>query len=339
MKYFKILIIISLASGLLLAQESATSSMSIEYGVHDILRVEQAFSGQKHVPFDYYDQVIEPVYTGHTLAKNGDYITAISHFQASLNKDSTYVFAYNGMANAYLRLGDTEKAEHYFKKAMKFGRDYAFPYNNLANLYLLQGKKEEAKPLLMTALKLDPNSALINYNIGNIYLEENNLNTAQSYYKKAIRFDRSLCDARYNLALSYWRQNKESIALSEYEKLVGICPGHEKAVLNLAAYYVQSREIEKALILYRQALVVNPRPKVYLALGHVYHNQKYYPEAVKAYESAVQMDPRDTEAKYFLALSYYEQKMLFSARRLCIEILEQDPGHAKAAALLQKIDA
>jgi len=338
MKYFKILLL-TFISGTLFAQEDPTQSMIIQYGMHDILRVEQAFSGQRHVPIEYYDLVIEPVYMGHNHAQKGNYPEAISHFQASLNRDSTYVFAHNGMANAYLSLGDMEKAEYYFKKAIQFGLDYAFPYNNLANLYLMLGRKNEAMPLLTTALKLDPNSALINYNIGNVYLEEGKLNTAQSYYQKAIRFDRSLCDARYNLALSYWRQNREGDAISEYEKLVNVCPGHEKGVLNLAAYYVQSNEIEKALILYRQAVVVNPRPKVYLALGHVYHNQKYYGDAIKAYEASVRLDDNDREAKYFLALSYFEQDMVFSARRLCLEILEQDPLNRQAKELLNKIDS
>ena len=49
MKYFKILLL-TFISGTLFAQEDPTQSMIIQYGMHDILRVEQAFSGQRHVP-------------------------------------------------------------------------------------------------------------------------------------------------------------------------------------------------------------------------------------------------------------------------------------------------
>ncbi len=311
-------------------------SMSIDYGAHDLLQTDKAYSKQNYVPFDYYENVIEHVQAGHILAKRGKFESAILRFNMALEYDSSYVFANNGLGNAYLKLNDLNKAEYYFKKAMHFGPTYAFPYNNLANLYIIVGKREEALPLLFTALKFDPNSSYVYYNIGNLYLADGKIGSAQSYYLKALNLNKDFCNARYNLAVSYLRQKRGGLAIPEYEKIVKTCPGHKKAVLNLAAYYIRGGQVDKALVLYRQTVIINPQVEIYLAMGHAYHNEGYFQNEIEAYEIAVQLDSTHIDAKYYLALSYYEQDMPFSSRNLCLDILKQDPGNAKVLELLDK---
>lgn len=336
MKYFKRFLLL-IPGVLLLGAEDPMGSMTIEYGPHDILSTDKATTEQRYVSIEYYEEVVQQVESGHNAARRGDYEAAAAFFMEALRNDSTYVFAHNGLGNAYLRIGDLNAAERAFRKAIKFGNNYAFPYNNLANLYLLQNKREEALPLLLTAMKLDPNSAYVYYNIGNVYLNNGEPASAQSYYLKALKLDKNLCNARYNLALAYTRQNQQNRAVEEYEKTVNSCPGHEKAVLNLAAYYLQTRQPDKALMLYRQALVVNPKPSIYLALGHALYNRSEYKKAIEAYEHAVALDSTDVEAKYYLALSYYEQDMIFSSRELLREILQEEPDHQGAVSLSNEI--
>lgn len=337
MKFFKYLLIIAIFS-FLFAEEDPMGNMTIEYGTHDMLQKEIAFTQGKYVPIEYYETVIVYVQEGNLLSKNGNISEAISKFQIALEGDSTYVFALNGLGNAYLKSKNLEKAEFYFRRTIKFGPTYAFSYNNLANLYVLQGKNDEALPLLLIALKYDPNSAYINYNIGNLYLEKEKYAIAQSYFKKALKFDKNFCNARYNLAISNWRMKNEATAIQEYETLINQCPGHTKGVLNLAAFYIDSKQIEKALIIYKQAVLINPDPKVYLALGHVYHNAGYTQKEIDAYLSAIEIDSTNVDAKYYLALSYFEQGMTFSSKKLINEILKTNPDHLKALELKKKIN-
>jgi len=336
MKYFKYLLFIVLFSSAF-AEEDPMGNMTIEYGSHDILQKESAYTQGNYVSIEYYENVIIYVQDANILSKNGQIAEAIDKFLIALESDSTYVFALNGLGNAYLKFKDWEKAELYFQKAMKFGPTYAFSYNNLANLYVLQGKNDEALPLLLTAMRYDPNSAYINYNIGNLYLEKGKFAIAQSYFKKALKFDKGFCNARYNLAISNWRMKDEASAIQEYEALLTQCPGHSKGVLNLAAYYIESRQLEKALILYKQAVVINPDTKVYLALGHAYHNAGYAQKEIDAYQSALQIDSTNIDAKYYLALSYFEQGMTFSSKNLIDDILKTNPDHSEALELKKKI--
>jgi tetratricopeptide (TPR) repeat protein len=337
MKYSKIFMLVLLSAAVLFAAEDPMGSMTIEYGPHDILSTSKATTEQRYVSIDFYEQVVEPVESGHNAARRGDYEAAATFFREALREDSTYVFAYNGLGNAYLKMGDLQRAEQAFRQAIKFGNTYAFPYNNLANLYLIQNRQDEALPLLLTAIKLDPNSAYVYYNMGNVYLNNGDNSTAHSYYLKALKLDKNLCNARYNLALAYNRMNLYGQAIEEYEKTVRTCPGHEKAVLNLAAHYLQSRQPDKALMLYRQALVVNPKPSIYVALGHALYNRNNYKDAIQAYREAVKLDSTHLEAKYYLALSYYEQDMTFSTRELVKDILQQDPSHSGALLLKEEL--
>ncbi len=335
MKYVNIIFIL-LLSVFLFAQDETMESMSIDYGAHDLLQTNKAYSEQNYVPFEYYENVIEHVQAGHILSKKGEFESAILRFNMALERDSSYVFAINGLGNAYLKLNNLNKAEYYFKKAMHFGPTYAFPYNNLANLYITVGKNEEALPLLLTALKLDPNSSYIYYNLGNLYLADGKIGSAQSYYLKALDLNKDFCNARYNLAISYIRQKRGGLAIPEYEKIIKTCPGHKKAVLNLAAYYIRGGQVDKALVLYRQTVIINPQVEIYLAMGHAYHNEGYFQNEIEAYCSAVERDSTDLNAMYYLALAYYEQDMIISSKELCNKILEADPDSEEALELKKK---
>jgi tetratricopeptide (TPR) repeat protein len=336
MKYFKILLAL-ISTLVLFAEDDPMKNMTIEYGGHDILKLGDAYKQQEYVNPDYYENVIEHVQGGNQLAKRGDFQAAIMRFQIALDNDSTYVFAHNGIANAYLALNNIDMAESHFKKAIQYGPTYAFSYNNLANVYLLKGDEDIALSNLQTAHKYEPNSAYINYNIGNIYLNQGLTSLAQYYYNKALALDEDFCNARYNLAITYKRLKNDARSIKEYEILVNKCPGHKKGVLNLAAHYINSNEVEKALILYKQAVLLNPDPELYLALGHAYHNEGYSQQEINAYRSAVESDSTNMNALFYLATSYYEQDMPISAVDVCNKALKIDPNNKKIQNILDLI--
>lgn len=337
MKFFKILFI-AIIGVFLVAEEDPMENMTIEYGMHDILQKESASSQGKYYPIEYYENVIQYVQEGNELSRQNKPKEAIERFKLALETDPHYVFALNGLGNANIKIRQYDLAEENFLKAIEFGPDYAFSYNNLANLYIMQGKLSEAKTLLLQALKKDPNSARINYNIGNLYLREGKNHIAASYYLKSIKFDPEFCNARYNLAISYWRTGNEKQAISEYEKLVDRCPGHSKGVLNLAAFYYENGEKEKAITLYKQALIINPDVRLYLALGHVYHNIGYNKHEIDAYLSAVEEDSTNLDALFYLATAYQEQGMPISARQICDKALELSPDDERFENILFKME-
>lgn len=336
MKYFNRVLLLSLCLGfVLIANEKEQTSINFEYGSHDPLKFEDASSNYGYVTPDYYENVIENVKEGNRLAKKGDLQDAVKYFERAIAFDSSYVFAYNGLANTHIKLNNYKKAEDYFKAGIKYGEKDAFLYNNLANLYLMEGKIELALKNLKIAAEYNPNSSLINYNLANIYYNMGKYSAAILYYKKALQLDANMCEARYNLALSYQEIGSSSLMIKEYETLVKRCPGHVKGVLNLAAYYIMVGDVSKALLLYKQALVLEQDTRLYLALGHTYHNLAYTNQEISAYASAVEADSTNMEAWQYLARSYWEQGMLITAKTTCQEALKIDP---KAEEIIKLMD-
>lgn len=338
MKYFsRVFVLVLFLTMALMGKGKEQTSINFEYGSHDPLKFKDASSSYQYVTPDYYENVIENVKEGHRLAKKGDLQEALMFFERAISYDSTYVFAYNGLANTYIKLKNYQKAEDLFKIGIKYGQRDAFLYNNLANLYLMQGKLDEALENLKIAAAYDPNSSLISYNLANIYYNMAEYNTAIRYYKQALQFDASMCDARYNLALSYQKSSLPSFMIKEYETLVKHCPAHIEGVLNLAAYYIEVDQLEKALILYKQALVLKQDSRLYLALGHTYHNLSYFSQEISAYTSAVEADSSNMLAWEYLARSYWEQGMTITAKNTCEKALEIEPKNENISNLLSKI--
>src|ERR1700739_4798701 len=63
----------------------------------------------------------------------------------------------------------------------------------------------------------------------------------------------------------------------------------------------------------------------YLRSGKQYFEQKKYQAAAVQFLNAVQKDPRNRDARFFLALSYYNQANLNVAARQLIALLEYYP--------------
>jgi tetratricopeptide (TPR) repeat protein len=110
-----------------------------------------------------------------------------------------------------------------------------------------------------------------------------------------------------------------------------------KGVLNLAAYYYESGEVEKALALYKQALIINPDVRLYLAIGHIYHNVGYFKHEIDSYMAAVDMDTTNVDALFYLATAYYEQDMLISAKTVSEKALKIAPNNKAIVDLTEKI--
>ncbi len=336
-KYFKSICVLLCSCILLFAEGKPETSINIEYGEHDPLNFEEAFTSYDLVPVEYYDNVIIYVKEGHVFAKNKEYEKAIEYFQHAIDYDSTYAFAYNGLANSLIGQNKLKEAETILLKSIKFAPTEAFLYNNLANLYLVMGNRGKAYSYLKDAAQYDPNSSLIMYNLANIYLEKEAYASAIVYYKKSLHLDPGFCDARYNLALAYRGQGLNSLMIAEYKDLVKRCPGHKKGVLNLSAYYLATEKYDLALQLYKQALVLNHDPELYLALGHAYHNLSYVKKEIESYTAAVEIDSTYLPAWKFLATAYKEQGMTVSAINACKKALSIDPDNKDFELLLNKI--
>jgi len=335
MKNFRILFIVFMTCTIFAADPAG---LKIDFSGRDLMQKNLAYRKDNYVPYDYYEEVILPVQAGFRMTELQRYDAARDYFFKALSRDSTYVVAYNGLGNLYMKQESLRTAEQYYRKALKYDPRSSIAYNNLGNLFMMRDDRIRGEMYLKKALALNPNSSTIYYNLGNVFLQTGRSDSAEAFYRKAIELDRSFCNARYNLALLFENRGDILKAINEYENAADLCPGHSKIILNLAAYYIENGEIDKAFNRYEQAVKINPDPEVYKALGNLYYNTGSITDSHFAYKKAVETDSLDMEAAYYLAQSYYEQNMPFSALKLCRHILEHSPAHVQARQLCDSLE-
>ncbi len=79
-------------------------------------------------------------------------------------------------------------------------------------------------------------------------------------------------------------------------------------------------------------------PLVYIQAGLLYYGKKDYQNAVNSLQTALEKDPNNANAVYFLALSLRDGGRTDIAKQIGQELLKRNPGNADLEAFLQSID-
>lgn len=132
------------------------------------------------------------------LEKAGNYDQAISTMQeltaAEPQKDLLWAY----QAEAYVGAKKYPEAIESFQKAIAIKGDSAIYHNGLANAYNKGGQPDKAVAEYQTAAQLDPaNAAGANFNIGAVYTNAGKVDDAIAAFDKTIALDPTRADAYY----------------------------------------------------------------------------------------------------------------------------------------------
>lgn len=114
-------------------------------------------------------------------------------------------------------------------------------------------------------------------------------------------------DVAINLAGAYVLQRRYSLAVSTLERAKTQEPTNPMVWVNLAAAYLGSLDLsgpqqqDQAIAAYEQALALDPKsPNVHYNLGLIYKDRKDWPRAEGWFRLALETDPTDSDAQYWL---------------------------------------
>ena len=143
------------------------------------------------------------------------------------------------LGQAWYALGDLKRSGDYYRESVRQYPRQPEGYLNYASVLADAGRFAEAEKLLAEAMRLRPGG-------------------------------RTLADIQYNLgeiAQRTWRIEK---AQHHYSAALAVLPSHRRALNNLGTVYIQRKEAEKAIPLFRRAIRLEPdntRLKVNLAVS------------------------------------------------------------------------
>ncbi len=216
---------------------------------------------------------------------------------------------HESLGNAYIEMGDADRADAELRKAISLNPNYLLAYVNLGAVCEKRGKEKEAIALyekVLSARMPDGSQSYISVRarawahvyLGGIYSEQGKLQEAISEVTKALQLDPEMPEAHYTLGNVYAEQGSNNEAISAYQRALALRSDYLEARTNLGGVYLRQgmskggkkETIDKAILEFEQVLSLDPgRAKTHFNLSLAYYHRGKYAPAIEHYDRAIEL--------------------------------------------------
>ncbi len=198
--------------------------------------------------------------------------------------------AHHGLANAFLRLGEVDKAIDHYRKALEINPNSSDSYTNLANALAMRGEYDEAIKHYRKAMEIDPADSNIPFNLGSALELKGNFKEAVQYYEKALNINPTHPEAHFKLANSLVRQERFKEAIDHYQQALQLKSDLVEAHNNLGRVLAAQGQLDQAMEHFREALRVQPDfTAAHESLAQALAEQGKRDEAIQEYNEALRI--------------------------------------------------
>ena len=240
------------------------------------------------------------------------------------------------LGHCYLQAERPEEAAGAYRKALKLNPDANEVHTYLGRALFRAEKFAEAIPALRKAAesgKREDDSLLL----GRAYECVEDLSSAENIYRASAGKNLSRRRSAEALAGLYAGQERFDELLKVYEALAARAPEdkalREKLREARAACYAQkgnaavvAGNTEAAIKHFEVSVEAKPNADIYQNLGHLRCEVRKYPEAIEAYQEALELDPGRQELLPSLAQAYFESGSYGEAIQCAGRALKHKPS-------------
>lgn len=173
----------------------------------------------------------------------------------------------------------------------------------------------------------------ITYMLGLTYVQAENYPLAQKYFQALVDDNRRLDESNYYLARISEELGESTQAVKYYQE-VAYGDLYLDAAMRLAELYVEENGLQKARShlneVRGQVDHAEDIVRLFLAEGHILHDQKMYDEAYDLYSQGLLEFPRHPDLLYARALTAEHLDRIDLLESDLLIILQNDPDHANA---------
>jgi len=230
------------------------------------------------------------------------------------------------------------KAIEEYKLALNADPTSAALNGALAELYFGAGRVRDAEATARNLLKTSPDDVDAHKLLGRIYLRQLGegqsgpavLEQALAEYEKLTVLEPKSVDNHMILGQLYTIKHDAKKAEEAFTAARQIEPDSEEVILNMARLYADSGDVARAAQVIEQVPVNDRTPKMEFSLGAAYDQLKKLPEAVAAYERALDMMPGDPHTMDALAQALNANNQLDEALKQyrALAAADQENGEA-----------
>ncbi|NJM08297.1 tetratricopeptide repeat protein, partial [Candidatus Gracilibacteria bacterium] len=249
---------------------------------------------------------------------------AIAAFKEALEHNPNLYEAHFSLGRCYQRIDDAGRAYIHYNSACNARPQAAEPRYYMGLMHQSHGAHELAQRCFADALRVEPTFVSPEPSADDILVSRSEEEVAQWYYRlsyalkqqnyedEAERIYRALLQwraeehqARYLLGNLLARQRRWDDSIAEYGRVPAQSRYFADARLRMSAVLRLQKRTKEAYDLLFECAKLNPgNGQLFLNMGKLLYDMGLNPQAVRAFERAVALLPRDAQAHYLLGFMY-----------------------------------
>ena len=266
-----------------------------------------------------------------TYARNRVYVSTVSLWQDTVNKQPANARARNNLGLALVEAGLAREAEKEFLEAIALQPNHAFAHFSWGTILLSQRRWAEAADRFRDALAADPNYVDAHINLGRALTELGRVDDAVAEYQSALRIDGQAQDARTNLAALLIKQGRVKEGEGMLREVLEVAPNLAEAHYQLGFALEKSAAGPAAEAEFREAVRLKPElAAAHVALGNSLARRGEMRAAEACYREAIQRDPKLAEAHFALGNVFAKEQKMDEAMNAYRHAISLDPDYVQA---------
>lgn len=245
------------------------------------------------------------VILGDAYLKKGDTAKAEESYLLAVNQQSTSADALLGLALLSQARGDSQNAVLYLNRTRDLIADSPDRLYSFARVALSSGLIDDALTALKRATELKPDEPRYYFLFGLAWLQKPDLQEAEQTFRRLLKLQPENPQGQLYLGYVLLKQKKGKEAREWLEKSLQKETGAPETFYYLGLIAQEQSEDERAIEFFEKATRLAPRfASAHIALGATYLKLKDFPRAQAALEAGVKLKPDDSKAHYHLAMLY-----------------------------------
>ena len=244
---------------------------------------------------------------------------SLSSLKEAIRINPKHRSAYFQLGYALVQLGRDDDAIEPVERALQLDAKSQVTRKLLAeahtNLSIMLGKRkqhQESMKHIQEAIKTLPDYGPAHLSLGICYTDMGRYQEALKKIREALSLDRNLMvDANFNFGVVYSKLGDTQKAIKHYKEAIKVNPKSVLPNLNLGMLYSKQGNYQEAVQPLRTAIKVssNMAREAHFKLGVALMKLKRPAAAVKPFQEAVKITPKNEKVRDFLAEALYQTSL------------------------------
>ncbi|KAH0794603.1 TPR Domain containing protein [Histomonas meleagridis] len=225
-----------------------------------------------------------------------DFDKALEYANIAIDHDKYNAQALVNKGNCHWQAGREEEARDCYLEAISVEADCVEALYNFGVVSKLMGAFDEALQVLDKLNRLIPKSPEVVFQISDCYEKVGDIPNAIDWLHRLINLVQTDPAVWSRLASIWDRDGNETQAFQCYCESFKYCPSDIKVVSWLGTYYQHHQQYDNALKFFERASILAPKePRYPLFVASCYRNMDCKQEALEMYEKVIDMDPMNRQ--------------------------------------------